>query len=65
MKRTYENGGKRWSSSLEGQMKDEIARVVSEAPTKAVIAECKDTVENIVGAIVAIMDLPSFSPVIW
>jgi putative ATP-dependent endonuclease of the OLD family len=56
MKATYENGGKRWSSSVEGQMKDEIARAAAEDPAQAVIAQSRGTVDNIVGAIVAVME---------
>jgi putative ATP-dependent endonuclease of the OLD family len=56
MKATYESGGKRWSSSVESQMKDEIARAAADNPTKAVIVEYRDIVDRIVGAIVAIME---------
>jgi hypothetical protein len=56
MKATYESGGKRWSSLVESQMKDEIARVAADNPMMAVIAEYRDMVDRIVGAIVAIME---------
>jgi len=56
MKTTYESGGKKWSSSVEAQMKIEIADAVSQNPAHAIVSEYELIVDNIVGAIVAIME---------
>lgn len=52
MQAAYEAGGKKWSSSVESNIKDLVSRCVSECPTEAIDPERIVLVDNVIGAIV-------------
>ncbi len=58
MRAVYELGGKRWTSSIESKMKEKIAQIVVEDFPQAIAKEYKCLVDNVVEAIVSLMDTP-------
>jgi putative ATP-dependent endonuclease of OLD family len=56
MRAVYELGGKRWSSSIESNMKEEIATLVSGQPSRAISPKHTSVVDNMVAAIVGLME---------
>ena len=55
MKITYEAGAKRWSASIENNMKATIADLVSKAPDSAVDKQWSSLVNNMLSAITALI----------
>jgi len=55
MKVAYEAGGKRWSSSIENNMKSSISKLVSTTPSHAVATTHTQLVDNILSAIVKVV----------
>jgi hypothetical protein len=55
MKITYEAGAKRWSTSIENNMKATIAELVSKLPDSAVAKQWPSLVNNMLSAITALI----------
>jgi predicted ATP-dependent endonuclease of OLD family len=55
MKITYEAGAKRWSTSIENNMKATIADLVSKSPDNAVAKQWSSLVNNMLSAITALI----------
>jgi hypothetical protein len=55
MKITYEAGAKRWSASIENNMKATIADLVSKLPDNAVAKQWSSLVNNMLSAITALI----------
>jgi predicted ATP-dependent endonuclease of OLD family len=55
MKITYEAGAKRWSPSIENNMKNTIADLVSKSPDSAVAKQWSSLVNNMISAITALI----------